>query len=166
MARIPLPPGKDDEAVKALGLSPEFGKAIAGYSGAIYGNINLSMREREAVRMRVAQLNQCPICLGYRFPELEAQGVTEDFYQQVENWKNNDAFSPREQLAIEYAERFIGDHLNIDDDFFKRINEHFSSQEAFELTSIIAGLMANGRLLQVLKLDQQCSLVFDNENLA
>lgn len=161
MARIPLPPPTqptEDEVARAFRLGPAFGKALGVYAGAIYGAIKLSMREREAVRMRIAQLNQCQICLGFRFPELQAQGVTESFYAQVANWRNSREFSAREKLAMEYAELFLTNHLTITDDFFVRLNPLFSAEEVFELTGIIAGLMANGRLLQVLQLNQLCAL--------
>lgn len=161
MTRISLPSSTHpaaDEVVRAFSLSPDFGKALAGYAAAIYGPIKLSMREREAVRMRIAQINQCQICLGFRFPELAAQGVTEAFYQEVEHWRQSPAFSERERLAIEYTEMFLTRHLELDDAFFQRLNAQFDSREVFELTSIIAGLMANGRLMQVLQLNQSCAL--------
>lgn len=163
MARIdlPLPPpaqATEDEVARAFRLSPAFGKALGVYAGAIYGAIRLSMREREAVRMRVAQLNQCQVCLGYRFPELQAQGVTEDFYAQVVNWKSSAGFSMREKLAIEYAELFLTNHLSIDEEFFARLKREFSAEEIFELTAITAGLMANGRVMQVLQLNQPCAI--------
>lgn len=161
MARIPLPAPKDpatDEVMRALGLSPAFAKALGSYSAAIYGAIKLSMREREAVRMRIAQINQCQICLGFRFPELQIQGVTESFYGEVTNWRSSQEFSAREKLAMEYAELFLTNHLNIDDAFFVRLNQLFSAEEVFELTGIIAGLMANGRLMQVLQLNQPCAI--------
>lgn len=161
MARIPLPPPAqptDDEVTRAFRLSPAFGKALGASAGAIYGPIRLSMREREAVRMRIAQLNQCQICLGYRFPELQAQGVTESFYTEVANWKNSREFSARETLAIEYTERFVTDHLRIDEELFARLNAQFTPEEVFELTAIIGGLMANGRLMQVLQLNQPCGI--------
>lgn len=158
MARIPLPDGEQDDIVRALTLSPNFAKAMGAYSDAIYGKISLSMREREAARMRIAQINQCTICLGTRFPELQAEGINEDFYATIENWRNSDEFSVREKLAIEYADKFATNHLNLDNDFFQQLQEHFSAAEVFELSCIIAGLLANGRLLQVLQLDQQCKL--------
>jgi AhpD family alkylhydroperoxidase len=161
MARLPLPTLADnnaDEISRAFSLSPAFAKALGNYSAAIYGAITLSMREREAVRMRIAQLNQCQICLGFRFPELHTQGVTECFYAEVANWKNSAEFSPREKLAMEYAELFLTDHLRIDDAFFARLNNLFNAEEVFELTGIIAGLMANGRLMQVLQLNQPCAI--------
>ncbi len=168
MARIPLPIGKNnpiaDEIPRALSLNPAFAKAIAAYSAAIYGAIHLSMREREAVRMCIAEINQCQICLGYRFPELLEQGVTDLFYNEVTHWKTSSEFSLRERLAIEYAELFLTNHLSITDNFFVELNQHFSNVEIFELTSIIAGLLANGRLMQVLKLNHQCSLTFAPED--
>lgn len=161
MARIPLPTHSDpahDEVMRTLSLSPAFAKALGTYSAAIYGSIKLSMREREAVRMRIAQINQCQICLGFRFPDLQAQGVTESFYAEVTNWKSSGEFSVREKLAIEYAELFLTNHLNIDDAFFTRLNKLFTAEEIFELTGIIAGLMANGRVMQVLQLNQPCQI--------
>ena len=168
MARIPLPlnPGNapPDEVAQAFRLSPAFAKAIAGYSAAIYGPIHLSMREREGVRMRIAQINQCEICLNFRIPELLEQGVTEAFYKEVIHWQNSPLLSTRERLAIEYAELFLTKHLSITDDFFIELNRHFTNTEIFELTSIIAGLLTNGRLMQVLKLNQSCSLHFAPED--
>lgn len=159
--RIPLPllanPAADD-AQRAFSLNPAFAKALGNYAAAIYGAITLSLREREAARMRIAQLNQCQLCLGFRFPEAQAKGVTETFYAEVANWKNSKEFSAREKLAIEYAELFLTNHLQIDDAFFARLNAVFNPTEVFELTGIIAGLMANGRLMQVLQLDQPCTL--------
>ena len=33
--------------------------------------------------MRIAQLNDCPVCLGFRAESVKAQGLTEDFYRHV-----------------------------------------------------------------------------------
>ena len=175
MPRIDLPPVPDtdtdtdshtqgdahtntDDLSRASTLSPAFAKAMHSYAAAIYGPISLSMREREAVRMRIAQINQCQLCLNYRFPELANEGVDETFYEQVAQWRRGNNFSTREKLAIEYAEKFLTDHLSMDDAFFKTLKQHFSAKELFELSGITAGLLANGRLMQVLQLDQTCAL--------
>lgn len=161
MARIKLPEGDLPERYRVFSLQPAFGKALAGLSDAIYEKSILDKRIREAVRMRIALINQCHICLGYRFPELQALGVDEHFYEAVKDWRHASIFSEQEKLAIEYAERFLLDHLNIDDAFFMRLRQHFSDAEIFDLSSVIAGLLANGRLLQVLQVEQSCSLHLD-----
>lgn len=85
-------------------------------------------------------------------------GVTEEMYAHVADAHDRDDYSPREKLAIEYAERFALDHLNIDDAFFVRLREHFSDAEILDMTICIGDFLAFGRLTQVLKLDQSCTL--------
>jgi AhpD family alkylhydroperoxidase len=158
VARIPLPEGDLPERYRVFGLQPAFGKAMAGVSDAIYEKSLLDKRVREAVRMRIALINECQLCLGYRFPELQAVGVDEAFYEAVKDWRNSDVFSEKEKTAIEYAERFLLDHTNIDDAFFQRLAQYFSAAEIFDLSAVIAGLLANGRLMQVLQVEHSCAL--------
>lgn len=63
-------------------------------------------------------------------------------------------------MAIEYAERFALDHLSLDDGFFTRLREHFSDADILDLTICTADFLAFGRLTEVLRLDQACSLEF------
>ena len=61
MARLDLPDGEHDEIVRVWQLRPELGKPVAALSAAVYGESKLPPRVREAVRMRIAQINDCPI---------------------------------------------------------------------------------------------------------
>jgi alkylhydroperoxidase family enzyme len=158
MARITLPAGDLPESYRVFGLQPDMGKALVGLSQAIYEKSIIDKRVREGVRMRIAQINQCHICLGYRFPELQAIGVDEAFYDAVGSWRTSALFSEREKIAIDYAERFLTNHLGIDDAFFASLRTHFSDAEIFDLTGIIGGLLTNGRMMQVLQLEQSCAL--------
>ena len=86
------------------------------------------------------------------------QGVTEDLYAHVAEHRDHPEYSDAERVAIEYAERFALDHLALDDEFFTRLREHFSDADILDLTICIGDFLAFGRLTQVLKLDQECSL--------
>ena len=88
------------------------------------------------------------------------QGVTEDMYAHVAEHRDHPEYSDAEQLAIEYAERFALAHLELDDEFFARLREHFSDADILDLTICIADFLAFGRLTEVLRLDQECSLEF------
>jgi alkylhydroperoxidase family enzyme len=91
---------------------------------------------------------------------LAEQGVTENMYTHVAEHRDNPEYSDAEQVAIEYAERFALDHLAIDDEFFGRLHQHFSDADILDLTICIADFLAFGRLTEVLRLDQECSLEF------
>ena len=60
MARIDIPAGEGPEQVRVWGIHPKFGAAVAKLSGAAYGESVLPPRVREAARMRIARINDCP----------------------------------------------------------------------------------------------------------
>jgi len=61
VARIDIPPGEGGDAVQVWSLRPELGQAIAALTEAVYHKSALPGRVREAARMRIAQINDCPI---------------------------------------------------------------------------------------------------------
>jgi alkylhydroperoxidase family enzyme len=88
---------------------------VAGLIDAAYHQSKLPPRVREAARLRIAQLNECPISLQFRAASVMWQGVDEELYAHVAEYRKYPGYSEEERLAVEYAERFVTDHLGIDD---------------------------------------------------
>jgi AhpD family alkylhydroperoxidase len=130
------------------------GAGVSRLTDAAYNKSILPVRVREAARMRIAQLNQCKVCLAFRADSVLAQGVTEDFYAHVASSHGDDRYSEAEQLAVEYAERFALDHTGIDDAFFDRLHACFTDAEILDLTVCLAAFVALGRTLQVLGIEE------------
>jgi len=130
------------------------GRAVNRLVDAAYNKSILPVRVREAARMRIAQLNDCPVCLAFRAASVKEQGVTEDFYRHVADHETVGGYSRQEQLAIEYAERFAADHLNIDDAFFARLAQCFTDAEILDLTICLAAFLGLGRMLRSLGIDE------------
>ena len=162
MARIELPAGDGPEIVRALSLRPELAQAVAAYDQAVW-NSRLDWRLHELVRMRIAQLNECTVCLSWRTPQAVEAGVTEGLLLRVHRYRENDDYTAAEKVAVEYAERFCTDSARIDDDLVSRLREHLDDGAVVELTLVIAKYLAFGRFMQVLGLDQTCTLRFDDE---
>jgi alkylhydroperoxidase family enzyme len=156
MARIEVPAGEGGDAVMVWSLRPEMGKAVNRLSDAAYNKSTLPVRVREAARMRIAQLNQCVVCMGFRAESVQRQGLTEDFYEHVAEYHTDDRYSAQERLAIEYAERFALDHTNIDERFFARLREQFDDGEILDLTVCLAAFLGLGRVLNVLGIEETC----------
>jgi AhpD family alkylhydroperoxidase len=157
MARIDLPESDAPEVVRALSLRPEFAKAVGTYDGAVW-NSTLDWRLHELVRMRIAQINECTVCLGWRTPQAVEAGVTDELLAGVDRAADLPQYTEGERVAIEYAARFCTDSARIDDALMARLAEHFDPGEIVELTLVIAKYMAFGRFMQVLGLDQVCNL--------
>jgi AhpD family alkylhydroperoxidase len=160
MARIDLPGGDSPEVVRALSLRPAFAKAVGGYDSAVWES-GLDWRLHELVRMQIAQINECTVCLSWRTPQALDAGVTDALLAGVAHAADSPDYTDAERIAIEYAERFSRDSAGIDDDFMRRLGAHFDAGEIVELTLVIAKYLAFGRFMQVLGLDQSCALHFD-----
>ncbi|MGH7947999.1 MAG: carboxymuconolactone decarboxylase family protein, partial [Candidatus Binataceae bacterium] len=78
----------------------------------------------------------------------------EEKIAKLRDYRNDSAFSPRERVALEFAERMALDHASLDDDFFKRLRAHFNDAEVVELGMAIGQYIGFGRLLMVLDLER------------
>lgn len=158
--------------------APEMGDAMVNLSLTVFEHTRLSLREMEAARMRTAQINGCTICQSGRAARdfdkqlptsgrilarpMASRGAVPDdaFYDAIENWEASGAFTPRERLAIEFAER-MGEQprsLQGDDVFWDRAHSLFSDRELVDLALSIGSWIAFGRVTHVLELDSICSL--------
>lgn len=160
MARIPLPPGDDPETTRALALRPAFQAVIADVE-RVMARSSLDKRMHELVRMRVAKLNRCTVCLSWRNP---TWCDDEALLAGVDQWDVTPGYTDAERVALEYAERFCADSAGITDDVLSRLTEHFDPGEIVELTLVVGKYLAMGRFMQVLGFDQDaCSLHFDEK---
>lgn len=158
MARIEIPEGPGGENTRWMQLRPEAGQALVAFNEAVFMKSILSAREREVARMRIAQINQCPICVSVRSETAVAQGLSEALYQQVERYSESAEYSPREKLAIEFAERFALDHRSMGDEFWSRLRANYSDAEVVDLGLFVAECLGIGRLVEVLGCSPVCEV--------
>jgi alkylhydroperoxidase family enzyme len=91
------------------------------------------------------------------------QGLTDELYNQVGQYHDHPEFTPRERLAIEFAERFAIDHTAIDDELWERMREHFSDEEMLELTVTAGFCVGLGRAFQVLDIARDFDVLWSRE---
>jgi alkylhydroperoxidase family enzyme len=120
-------------------------------SEAVYGNSQLSVREREAARWTIALINDCAVCRDTRARDGEAAGAGEPFYDEVLDWRTANGLSDRERLAAEFAERFALDHqaMSMDDAFWARLHGAYADEELADLTICCGAFLGLGRTLAI-----------------
>ncbi|MFE5889610.1 carboxymuconolactone decarboxylase family protein [Streptomyces sp. NPDC056462] len=155
--QIDIPDGAEPIPYVWGDLVPEIGHAASAFSLAVYQYTTLGLREFEAARLRIAQINGCLFCLDWR-TERDGEKVEEGFLDAVTQWRITDSFDVRTRLAAEYAERYALDHHDLDDEFWDRMKAHYSQAEIVELSMSIGSWLAFGRLNHVLGLDSVCVL--------
>lgn len=61
MAKLQIPDGEGPASARLMATAPDMAKGIAEFSSAIYTHSKLPVRVREFARMRVAEINECPV---------------------------------------------------------------------------------------------------------
>jgi alkylhydroperoxidase family enzyme len=154
---VDVPEGKDPITYVWGEMVPRIGPSAAKFSAAVYAHSTLSLREFEAARLRIAQINGCVFCQDFR-TDRDGVKVEDGFDQAVAEWATTDALDDRARLCAEYAGRFAEDHHGLDDAFWTRMKAHFTDEEIVELTMCLGSWIAFGRLNRVLGLDTACEL--------
>jgi alkylhydroperoxidase family enzyme len=149
MTRIQAPDSGLGEHIDWALLRPEMAAGMGKLSAAVYGNSQLSVREREAARWTIALINDCAVCRDTRAKDGPTAGVTEPFYAEVSDWRHAGTLTDRERLAAEFAERFAIDHLAMDDDLWSRLHAAYSEDELADLTICCGCFLGMGRALAV-----------------
>src|SRR5260370_41933495 len=104
----------------------------------------LPAREREAARLPLAQLNDCPLCRDFRARSARAGGAADDLYAHVDD-PDQGAYTERERLAIEFAERFALDHAGFDNAFFTRLRAAYADGELLAPAPCSGAFLGLGR---------------------
>ena len=154
---VEVPQDKDPIRYVWGEMVPDIGIPASRFSSSVYEHSTLGLREFEAARLRVAQVNGCLFCQDWR-TERDGVKVEDDFPTAVEQWRTTPAFDDRTRLAAEYAERYALDHHGIDESFWTRMRAHYTDREIVELSMCIGSWLAFGRLNRVLGLDTACTL--------
>ncbi|MFF0431375.1 carboxymuconolactone decarboxylase family protein [Streptomyces sp. NPDC004327] len=154
---IDIPEGQEPIGYVWGDMVPGIGMAAANFSLSVYAHTTLGLREFEAARLRIAQINGCRFCLDWR-TDRDGEKVEEAFADAVLQWRTTDAFDERTRLAAEYAERYALDHHHLDEEFWARMTAAYSQVEIVELTMSLGSWLAFGRLNRVLGLDTVCVL--------
>lgn len=152
MARIELPDGEGLDVVKALTLAPQFAATIGAYEKSV-AETTLDPRLHELVRYRIALANECTLCLGLR---RDGTGVTEELLSQVEHLGPD--LTAAERVAVQFAAEFAGYSAGISDELVAAVEQHLGTRGAIELALVCGKYLAFGRFMQVLGLDQSCTL--------
>lgn len=86
------------------------------------------------------------------------QGLDDDLYHRVEEYREIGAFTDAEKLAAETAERFCFDHVALisDEPYWARMKQYFTDQQILELLTLIGFCVGIGRTLAILDIANDC----------
>jgi AhpD family alkylhydroperoxidase len=107
------------------------GLMIDRYSHAI------DERLKHLAMLRTSQLTGCEWCLDFGSMLAQKSGIAQETLRELSNWRTSPAFDERDRLVLEYAEAMTRTPVEVSDQLFARLREHFDERQMVELTMAI-----------------------------
>jgi AhpD family alkylhydroperoxidase len=107
------------------------GVALERYSRSVDERLkNLAM-------LRVSQLVGCEWCLDFGSMLAQKSGIPADTLRELSNWRSSAQFDDLDRLVLEYSEAMTRTPVDVSDELFARLREHFDERQIVELTMAI-----------------------------
>jgi AhpD family alkylhydroperoxidase len=111
--------------------------ALTGFYAAIERKGSpLEPALRSLVQARISQLNHCAFCVDFNSMIAAERARASDKVFVVAEWRESALYTPRERLALEYAEAVT--RSQVDDELAERVKADFGEKAMVELTGLIA----------------------------
>lgn len=121
-----------------MARKPQIAQALAQLVRAVQAPGELPERLRRLVALASSLRAGCGYCAGHtRFSALRG-GIGQDLLDELERWRDSDAFSQAEKAALQVAERASQVPNAVTDQDFAQLRQHFSDDAVVELVALVA----------------------------
>ena len=93
---------------------------------------------KHLARLRSAQLVGCEWCLDFGSHLAQKAGMDPEKLRALATWKDSPCFAELERLVLEYAEAITRTPVEVSDELFGRLQDHFDERQLVELTLAVA----------------------------
>ena len=107
---------------------------LNGFLPAVARMRGLDPVTTEVVRLRGAAQHNCRLCKSRRETNALDAGGTEDLYGEIEQYESADGLTDAHKAALRFVDALIWTPSQIGADVAAGVHEHFSEDQAFELT--------------------------------
>jgi alkylhydroperoxidase family enzyme len=143
-------PRPESSAVRAH--APNAFWAFADSWKALFHEGVLDHSIKELCRVYISKTVKCEFCGNQRSIKATTAGLQEQQYDELINFESSDRYTERQKAALAYTEA-IAWRLDVDDDFWKRMYEHFTEAELVELGCCVALTYGQQSWIRLLGID-------------
>jgi len=131
--------GQPLEAALLWACRPRLFAAVAFLYGMLdWKRSPVSPVIRSLVTVRVSQINHCRFCVDINSMTLTKRAGSMDKVVALEGWRDNDAFTPQERAALDYAEAVTRTEGEVTEAMMAALRDYWDDDGIIELTALIA----------------------------
>jgi alkylhydroperoxidase family enzyme len=129
--------GNGLEPMEIWAHKPKLMMAMGKFNGAIRKPGTLETRVRNLCELKGSAMIGCEFCVDLGSQICRNSGFSDEELLALPRYRQSDPFTGREKLALDYAVAVMRTPVEVTDELFARMKEHFSDEQLIEITALL-----------------------------
>ena len=116
---------------------PKMMSGMGKFQGAVRKGDGVDERLKYLVELKGAQMIGCEYCVDLGSQICRNSGFSDDELLALPRYRPSDLFTEREKLALDYTVAVMRTPVEVTDELFARMKEHFTDEQLVEITALL-----------------------------
>jgi 4-carboxymuconolactone decarboxylase len=130
--------GSGIEPIELWAHQPKMLAGMGKMEGAVRKGTSLDERLKYLVEAKGSSMIGCEYCLDLGSAICRNSGLSDEELVDLLRYRQSDRFSEPEKLALDYTVAVMRTPVEVTDELFARLKEHFSDEQLVEMTALLA----------------------------
>jgi AhpD family alkylhydroperoxidase len=131
------PTGSGMEPMEIWAYQPKMMFGMGKFNQAVRKGKSVDEQLKNLVELKGAQMIGCEFCVDLGSQICRNSGVSEEELLALARYRKSDLFTEREKLALDYTVAVMRTPVEVTDELFARMKEHFSDEQLVEITALL-----------------------------
>ena len=129
--------GSGIEPMEIWAYQPKMMFGMGKFNQAVRKGKSVDERLRNLLELKGAQMIGCEFCVDLGSQICRNSGFSDDELLALPRYRQSDLFTEREKLALDYTVAVMRTPVDVTDELFARMKEHFSDEQLVEITALL-----------------------------
>ena len=129
--------GSGIEPVEIWAHRPKMMSGMGKFQQAVRKGNAVEERLKNLVELKGAQMIGCEFCVALGSQICRNSGLTDQELLALQRYRQSELFTERERLALDYTVGVMRTPVDVTDELFSRVKEHFSDEQLVEITALL-----------------------------
>src|SRR6201988_1250499 len=129
--------GSGIEPLEIWAHQPKMMMGMGRFNQAVRNGKSVDERIKNLVELKGAQMIGCEFCVDLGSQICRNSGFSDAELLALPRYRDSDLFTEREKLALDYAAGVMRTPVDVSDELFARLREHFTEAQLVEITALL-----------------------------
>lgn len=132
--------GSGIEPIELWAHQPKMMSAMGKFQGATRKGKTVDERLKNLCELKGAQMIGCEFCVDLGSQICRNSGFSDQELLALPRYRQSDLFTEREKLALDYTTAVMRTPVEVNDELFARMREHFNDEQLVEITALLSAV--------------------------